>query len=386
MRLVPELERWLEPQRRFDALRQRTVLRAGARLADLAYANAYGGPSSAVLAALQRALLGAGELGLQYTPYGGATIARRQVAEHLARTSGVAFEHQGVVLTSGAMGALNLLFRALREQGPGEVIVPVPCWLDYPLYLANQGLEARLVPVDARTLRLDLAALAAALGPRTRAVLLTQPGNPAGILQRPDELRALAALLAAAPSAPLLISDESHRDVRPDGQPFVWPARYVERCCLVHSFGKSLGLQGQRLGYVAVPAALPEGRAFAELLVTLCRVSGVCTPTALMQLALGDLQACRTDWSAVRARRARLVAALCAGGYELPDTDATFFLYPRTPQGDDDWDHAEALAARGVLVLPAPVFHHRGHFRLALTCSDTMLERAAGVLEKGVRA
>ena len=271
------------------------------------------------------------------------------------------------------------------SSGPYRSPAPVPCWLDYPLYLANHGLVARLVPLDPHTLRLDLAAIAAALGPRTRAVLLTQPGNPSGVLHTSEELRALAELLAAAPSAPLLISDESHRDVRPDGQPFVWPANFASRCCLVHSFGKSLALQGQRLGYIAVPARMPASRELAELFATLCRVTGFCTPTALMQLALGELLACQPDWSVLRARRARLLAALHAGGYEVPHADATFFLYPRT-QGGDDWAQAEALAARGLLVLPAPVFHHRGHFRLALTCNDAMLEHATRVLAGGAAA
>jgi len=162
MTLALALEDLLAPQRRFDELRRKTMLRSGVRLADLGYGNAYGGPAAEVLAAIRRALENAGELGLQYTPYGGATVARRLVAEHLSRSSGLAFGARDVVLTPGAMAALNLVFRALRAQGPGEVIVPVPCWLDYPLYLENLDLVARFVAVDPVTLRLDLAAIAAA--------------------------------------------------------------------------------------------------------------------------------------------------------------------------------------------------------------------------------
>jgi aspartate aminotransferase len=59
-------------------------------------------------------------------------------------------------------------------------------------------------------------------------------------------------------------------------------------------------------------------------------------------------------------------------------SQATFFLYPATP--GDDFAFTERLAGRGVLVLPAPVFHHRGHFRLSLTARDDMLDRALSVL------
>jgi len=75
----------------------------------------------------------------------------------------------------------------------------------YPLYLANLGLEARFVPVDPLTLRLDPPAIAAALGPRTVALLLLmQPTNPSGLLHDQAELLALVDLLHAAPRPPLL--------------------------------------------------------------------------------------------------------------------------------------------------------------------------------------
>ncbi|HVS18815.1 MAG TPA: aminotransferase class I/II-fold pyridoxal phosphate-dependent enzyme, partial [Planctomycetota bacterium] len=230
--------------------------------------------------------------------------------------------------------------------------------------------------------RLDLPAIAAAIGPRTVALLLMQPVNPTGLLHDETELRALAQLLREAPAPPLLISDESHREVRWGPEPFVSPARFWERTCVIHSFGKSLRLQGQRIGYVAVPPAMPERAEYIDTLETLCRVMGFGTPTALMQLALGDLLEHVPDWSALQSRRATAIEALRAGGYEVVPSQATFFLYPRSPDADD-WAHAERLAQRGVLVLPAPVFHHRGHFRIALTCTDSMFDRAVTVLAQG---
>jgi aspartate aminotransferase len=384
MRLSPALEHLLAPQRRFDELRKRTLLRSGAGLADLAYANAYGGPAPEVLAALRGAIDSSGELDLQYTPYGGSTITRRIVAQHLSKTHGLAFGFRDVVLTPGAMAALNLVFRALREEGPCEVIVPVPCWIDYPLYLRNLDIEARLVPVDPKTMRLDLGAIAAQLSPRTKAIVLMQPSNPTGLLHREDELRALADLLHGVSEAPLLISDESHRDVRFDDRPFVSPAAFWPRTCVIHSCGKSLQIQGQRIGYVAVPPDMPDRTEFSEILEQLCRVMGFCTPTALMQIALRDLVAHVPDWSALRGRRQIALDALRAGGYDVVPSEATFFLYPRAP-GGDDWGHAEQLADAGVLVLPSPVLHHAGHFRISLTCKDSMLAKAADVFSRGGR-
>jgi aspartate aminotransferase len=383
MTLSPELDPLLAPQRRFDELRRTTLMRAGSDFADLAYGNSYGGPERAVIDAMHRALDEAGELDLQYTPYGGSTVTRRLVAQDLSKALGLRFGFRDIVMTPGAMAALNIVLRAVRESGRTEVIVPVPCWLDYPLYLENLGLQARFVPVHRDSLRLDLAAIEAALSERTGAVLLMQPVNPSGLLHSDTELRALAEMLGALREPPLLVSDETHRNIRFDDRPFVSPASFWPRTCIVHSFGKALQMQGQRIGYVAVSPSSPERAHTVEMLETLCRVMGFCTPTSLMQLAIRELIAHRPDWTALGERRRLALEALRAGDYEVVPSDATYFLYPRTPSGDD-WSHAEKLAREGVLVLPAPVLHHRGHFRIALTCTDAMLEKACDVFGAGV--
>jgi aspartate aminotransferase len=78
-----------------------------------------------------------------------------------------------------------------------------------------------------------------------------------------------------------------------------------------------------------------------------------------------------------------LVEALRGGGYDLTEPDGTLFVYVRIPPGHgEDFEFAEELASKGVLALPAPVFHHRGWFRLSLTASEDMLERALPVLEE----
>lgn len=387
--LPGDLIAWLRPQERFEELRRQWAAKAGRLRCDLAYANPYEGPPPEVVTALRDALdppRGRRALDLQYTPYGGATIPRRLVAEQLARTHDARFRWRDVILTPGAMAALSLVFRALRTaRGGDEVIVPVPCWMDYPLYLAELGMKPVLVPLDRRTHRLDLDRIASALGATTRALVLSQPANPTGVLYRDEELAALGDLLAAAERrhgrAVALIADECHRDVRFEGGPFPTPLRHHPFTFVVYSFGKSAFLQGQRIGYVALPPSL-DGRerdGLATLLERLCRAMGLCTPTALMQLALGRLLAIRPDLETLARRRAMVVEALRGAGYDLVPSEATFFLYPRAPD-TDDFAFVEDLSRRGILVLPAEVFHDAGHFRISLTASDAMLERAVDVL------
>jgi aspartate aminotransferase len=379
--LSARLTQLLAVQERIDALRDEAVRHGGRNFADLAYANAYDGPAPGALDALRRALNSSDSLALQYTPYGGATVARRLVAESLRASHDGGFHLRDVVLTPGAMAALNLLFRAVREDGEGgnEVIILTPCWIDYPLYLENLGLTPRFVAVDRQTMRLDLAAIEAALTSRTRAIVMSQPANPSGVIYGEDELRGLADLLNRAPSRPLLVSDECHRNVVFAPHEFVSPLAFYDSTCVVYSFGKNLLLQGQRLGYAAVSPRHPERKAFAQLLERLTRIMGFCTPTALMQHAIGDLINVTPTFVEVERRRARTITALTAAGYDIVPSQATFFLYPAAP-GGDDFAFTERVVKKGVMVLPSAIFHHEGHFRIALTASDEMLDRALTVL------
>ncbi|MCB9599236.1 MAG: pyridoxal phosphate-dependent aminotransferase [Sandaracinus sp.] len=367
------LERWMEAQERFDALRSTALAAGGARFCDLAYANAWGGPNDEVRAILRSAAESSGELDLQYTPYGGAVTSRRHAAQALARRTGLPFKHDHVVLTPGAMSALSLSVRAVSEGG--NVVIPTPTWLDHPLYVAMHRHEPRLVPLR-DDFALDLEALAAAIDEETHAVILTCPGNPTGHLFGEDELRALAEVLCSAPRAanappPLLVSDECHRDYVPADRSFLSPARFYDRTAVIYSYGKRFLVQGQRLGYVAVSPRHPEAAALVAALRRLARAGGFGTPTALMQLALPDLEALAPAVDGVLARKERTRAALVAAGLETRG-DATMFLYVRCV---DDWAATTALAKRGVLVLPAAIFHHHGWLRITASARDDMLER-----------
>ena len=376
--LSPDIQKLLAPQERFEAMRRDALARARRGLSDLGYANSWDGPSAEVSAILEEALGQGRPLDLQSTPFGGATITRRIISQSLG-----ADQHwKDVVLTPGAMGALNIAFRSLKDEDPkANVIVVTPCWMDVPLYLANLGLESRMVPVLPETMRLDVDAIASAITPHTRAIVLSQPSNPTGLLYSREELAQVAKVLEEAPSRLLWISDECHRQVTFGDQEFVSPQELYDRTCVVYSFGKAYALQGQRIGYLAVSPRMPERTALAERFEQLSRVMGYAAPTALMQLAVRKLVTLKPDWSELSARRSRALSVLEESGYDVAPSDATFFLYPQSPIRDS-FEFCESLAARGVLTIPSSLFHHSGHFRISLTAPDAMLKRGLDVLQR----
>jgi aspartate aminotransferase len=379
--IEPELAALLEPLERFERLRQR-VSRLGDRLADLSYANPYAGAQDGARAAIAEALEEERLLDLQYSPFGGQTLVRRTVAEALQESHGLPFAFRDIVLTSGAMAALHVALREAARSGD-EVVIPVPCWLDYPLYAHHIGLRAKLVELQPPDFTLDPEAVAAAITKRTSAVLLSHPANPTGRSYGADELSALSDVLSTAESdlgcRPTLIADETHRDFLAHGS-YLSAASFVDRTVVVYSFGKYHFMQGQRLGYAAVSPCHPERTEASAEMVRWTRITGLCTPTALMQRAVGRLLALRYDQSWLDQWRQRFLDDLERAGYAVVRPDGTLFLYVRTPDAEDDFAFIEELASQGVLALPAPVFHHSGYFRLSLTGSEPMLEQALSTL------
>ncbi len=377
---------FLAPQERFDEIADR-ARRQHPRLVDLAYANAYDGPDQHVLAALRAALAEAKDLSFQYTPYGGKTPIRRLIATSLGERFGIDTNFRDIVLTPGAMAALNAVFRTLFADG-GELLVVTPCWLDYPLYLANLGIPFRFVPLRADK-HLDLAAIEAALTPRTAGILFPHPGCPTGVVLASEELAALARIVGAAEqrfgSKVFVISDEVHRDL-------VWSATKFEsalchhpRTLAIYSFGKSLFLQGQRIGYIALSPTMPEREQLQVELLRAMRTMGFCTPTALMQRAIAHLIDYVPPLEVLALRHQLARTTLREYGYRVCDAQATFFVYAQCPIADD-YTFVERLAEHSVLVLPSSLFHEPGHFRISLTATTEALRKGLPAFQSVLRA
>jgi aspartate aminotransferase len=380
---VRALEPLLQSQERLDRLIQAAFRRFGPRLVDLSYANPHDGPTPEVLDVLRRVSGERTGLSLQYTPYGGRTMTRRAVAARLTHEYGLPFHDRDVVMTTGAMSALNVVCRALF--GPeDEVIVLTPAWHDYPLYLRNLNIPIRFVPLRPDK-HLDLDAIAGAVTARTRGLLFSQPCCPTGVLYSRDEIADLSTMLTGAEarfdSAIYMVSDEVHRHMVWSGDRFYSPLRSYPRSLSIYSFGKALSLQGQRIGYAAVSPAMPENAEVRTALERCVRLMGFSTPTSLMQHVVAELLDYQPSLGDLADRQALVRRTLSGYGYDVCDGQASFYVYVKSPMADD-FACAERLAARGVLVAPSTLFHDPGYIRLSLTERLPAIERALPAFEQ----
>lgn len=365
----------LEPLESFDRLHTATLRRFGNHLIDLSYPN----PRVHIDPRPYQALAGLTPSldDLRYSPFGGFTLPRREVAAELTRQHGLAYNYRDVVLTPGATVALRLALRTLFTPAD-RVIVVTPCWMDYPLYLADLGIGCDLVPA-AEDKHLDLAAIERAWTPRTRGIIISQPVSPTGVCYRRDELDALTDLLRRARTRPVLISDETHRDQVWGPATFHSPVTGYADAVSVYSFGKAWQMQGQRIGYLAVSPAHRRREELREELSTGMRVAGYCAPTALMQHLVTALRGFHPETDALARLHRYARDELRAGGFDVVEADATHFVYVRSPVPDAERFSAEA-AGQGVLVMPSTLFHEPGYFRIALNVSQDELARALKVL------
>ncbi len=161
-----------------------------------------------------------------------------------------------ITITAGATQAIITAVLAVVHPGD-EVIVLEPCYDSYVPNIELAGGVVVRVPLTPGTFRPDFDKIAAAITPKTRAILINSPHNPSGTVWSATDMQALDDLLA--PTEILLISDEVYEHMVYDGQLHQSAARFpglAARAFIVSSFGKTYHVTGWKVGYVAAPAAL----------------------------------------------------------------------------------------------------------------------------------
>jgi aspartate aminotransferase len=343
---------------------------------DFTFGNPHELPLPGVVAALQKWLAPQDKDWFAYKD--NEPNSQAVVAAALRERHGLAYQPEDIFLTTGAFAALAVTLAAL--VGPGdEVIVLDPPWFFYDTLIAAQGATPVRVPVDMATFDLDLDAVAAAITPRTRALVVNSPHNPTGKIYPPATLQGLADLLTDAgerhgqPIA--LLSDEAYSRILFDGREFPSPARFYPHTFVIYTYGKTLLIPGQRIGYIALPPAMPDREAFRGAILAAQIAAGWAFPNALLQHAIADLEPLSIDIPHLQRKRDWLAGALGALGYATTLPEATFYLLVRSPW-PDDLAFAERLAEHKVYVLPGSAAGLPGYVRLSLTASDAMIERA----------
>lgn len=320
-----------------------------------------------------------------YTSAQGAQEVRAQIAASLNRRFGTGYDADSLYMTAGAAAAISICFRALTCGPEDEFIVFAPFFPEYRVFIeTGAGAKCVVVPPRTEDFQIDFEAFARCLSPRTKAVVVNSPSNPAGVAYSSEVLARLAGMLRAHSEAcghtVYLISDEPYREIVYDGQALPCPARFYPATLMCYSYSKSLSLPGERIGYVAVPN-VPERE---DLFAAVCgagRVLGyVCAPS-LFQLLAARCAEETADLSVYAENRRLLYEGLTGMGYRCVKPDGAFYLFPQTLEADD-YAFCERAKKYELLLVPGSEFGAPGHMRVSYCVQTGQIRRALPLFRK----
>lgn len=361
----------------FEKGAERALVVGAENVYDFSIGNPFLEPPVEVFEAIEKY---ARETGVhRYMPNAGFSDVRANVAAYHAQKTGVAITEHNVVMTSGAAGALNIVLKALLNPDD-EVIVIAPYFVEYGFYVEN--FNGKLVTVDAdNTFQPDLKAIEAALTAKTKAIILNTPNNPTGVIYTPEILAQLNQILldheAESGGVVYVILDEPYATICFDGKENPNTLALFKNAIYCNSMSKTLGLAGERIGYVITSPQIQEGEQLMNNLIFANRTLGFGNANALFQKVVGDCLEARVDLTFYQKNREILVSNLERCGYEFVKPDGAFYVFIKVPEHyESDLEFCDAALEENILLVPGIGFGYSGYVRLSFCVSRDVIEKA----------
>ena len=281
---------------------------------------------------------------------------RERIAARLAAENGIDADRFSLMVTAGGNMAFLTALLAVCDEGD-EVVLVKPYFFNHEMAVRIIGCRPVVVAADERY-QLDVAAIEAAIGPRTRAVVTVSPNNPSGAVYPESDLRAVNALCAAR--GLVHVSDEVYEYFLFDGARHFSPGSIAgaeDHTVCIYSLSKSYGFASWRVGYMLFPSPLLDAVKKVQ------DTNVICAPVVSQHAAVGVLDAGRT-WveerlaSIAGVRRIALAALSSLGNrIAVPRSDGAFYFLARVHRGGDSVALVERLIREHrIAVIPGTAF------------------------------
>lgn len=330
-------------------------------------------PPEEVLNAIEEAAKDRSHMIHGYMSNAGYDEARQAMADKETLEQGVKVPADCVVMSCGAAGAINSVFKTLLEEGD-EVIVPSPFFVEYRNYAKN--FKAKLIEVPTKAdFSLDVDAIKNAFNSKTAAVLINSPNNPTGRIYPDSDIKVLCDALKAFGDKtgryPYLICDEPYRAITYDGKKVATVFDKYDYAVIVTSFAKNLSVPGERIGYVCLNPSCPEKADFIGGVIFSTRVLGYVNAPGFFQRVIAKSWNAKCDYSAYTKRRNLVKDVLDNAGLKYADPEGAFYIFAKVPDswGDDDQGFIKVLEENMILCPAGSGFGMKGWFRICY-CVD----------------
>jgi N-succinyldiaminopimelate aminotransferase len=324
----------------------------------------------------------------QYPPSKGLASLRRAVAAHAAKFYGLSFDPEDeVLITSGGTEAITGALMAMAGVGD-EVVMIEPTYDSYRPMAEAAGAVVKAIKLKPPSWRLEEADLRAVIGPKTRAILINSPHNPAGRAFSREELEMLARVVQETDV--VVICDEVYEHLVYDGKPHIPLATLPgmrARCLKIGSAGKIFSLTGWKVGWVCGPR---------ELVSVVTKAHQFLTFTTSPALQAGVAHGLTHEMEFPLALTARLqknrdvlAAGLSRLGFEVQPCEGTYFLTAGITKLTNEKDFAfceRLIREAGVALIPLSAFFKSGtpdtFVRFGFCKQQSLIEQALARLEK----
>ena len=319
-----------------------------------------------------------------YPANAGYPEVRRAVADSLNARFGTGYTEDNIIMTVGAAGGLCVTMTTLLNPGD-EVICVSPYFFEYNNYITTPGGRVVVVPAsEADGFMPDVEAIARAVTPKTKAVILNNPNNPTGVVYPAELLRKLSDALVEKGreygTTIYVVSDEPYRELAYDGVEVPWMPNCMENVIVGYSWSKSLSLPGERIGYLVIPGDIADGQLIFDAAVVANRMLGFVNAPSLMQLTVARCLNESTAIDKYDANRKALYNGLHSLGFECAYPAGAFYLWVKTPI--DEAEFVKKAKALNLLLVPGSNFGTPGYVRLAYCVSGAMIERSMAAFAK----
>ncbi len=313
-----------------------------------------------------------------YMSNSGYEDVRDAVAENLNSRFGTEFTGENIVMTVGAAGGINIVFKAVLDPGD-EVIVFAPFFGEYKNYAANFDASVVAVAPDYETFEPNLEAFEAAFTDKTKAVLINTPNNPTGVIYSDETMKRIAEILtkkeAEYQKDLYLISDEPYRELVYDGAAENFLTKYYHNTIVGYSFSKSLSLPGERIGYLVVPNEASDAKDLLAGIEVANRTLGFVNAPSLMQKAVAACLGEKTDLDFYDKNRRDLYEGLTKLGFTCMKPQGAFYLWLKSPV-ENEADFVAAAKKYNLILVKGSAFGCGGYVRLAYCIPNEKINRS----------
>jgi aspartate aminotransferase len=354
---------------------------------DFSLGNPFAEPPEEVLNSLKKYVSGEIKGIHRYMSNAGYPEVREKIAKDLEKKSKVSMKAENIIMTVGAAGGLNVVLKALLNPGE-EVIVLAPYFVEYDFYIDNHGGKPVIVPPDTATFEPDLEALEQAVTAKTKALIINSPNNPTGIIYREKTLQLIRDILQEKEkefeSNIYIIADQPYAEIVYDQHQLPNILDIFDNAIIVNSFSKSLGLAGERIGYVAASSRIKDVSLLANALSFCNRTLGFVNAPGLFQKVVAEALDAKVDIKDYQEKRDFLWKNLTRLGFECLKPQGAFYLFPKALL-EDDIAFVKRALQYNLLLVPGSGFGCPGYFRMSYCIDMDIIINSIPAFEKLVK-